>query len=122
VQLADFHDPICEANNMHVRTLVFDQISDSRFSGSQDALIRQSEAVLAEISRLPNVTVKTDAIRTIDFLPHHEELKSWRQRFYVQKTGVRTRWKDIYSAVNRVKAANYTFCQAEVFNSVKEAI
>ena len=100
---------------MFVRTLVFDQISDSRFSGSSQELDRFSGDVRAALSTLPGVTVQTDEPRVVNFSTEEGKVQSWRQRFSVQKNCVKTTWDDVRVAVNAVKSAKYEFVKKHAF-------
>lgn len=109
---------------MTTKTLTFVQISDSRFSGSASKLEALSNDVQEALSALPGVTVQTDEPGHITFSQARldgesnawGEIQSWRQRFYVQKTGRKTSWNDIYKAVNGVKAAPYEFIRRPAFS------
>ena len=102
---------------MSNKTLTFVQISDSRFSGSEGELEVLSETVLKALSSLAGVTTQTDEARLLEFSAPDEagKVKSWRQRFYVQKTGRVTNWDDVRRAVNSVKAVPYEFIQRPTF-------
>ena len=100
---------------MPIRTLTFEQISDSRFNGSEQELTKLSEKVLSTLSELADVKVQVDKHRLIEF--NGGSIKSWRQRFFVQKNTRKTTWEEVYSAVNAVKAAPYDFVYMHTFSS-----
>ena len=107
----------------NVNTLTFVQISDSRFSGSEQELATLSGNVLKALSSLPGVIVQADEARLLEFSVPDEsdKVKSWRQRFFVQKssfvqkTGRVTTWDDIRRAVNSVKAVPYELIKRPTF-------
>jgi len=93
---------------MLVKTLTFDQISDSRFSGSEEELKFLSESVLYELSLLMGISVKVDEVRVLKFSDDDgNTIQSWRQMFYVQKVGRMSSWNDVFEVVNNVKAPYY---------------
>lgn len=112
-----------QSDTMNSRTLTFVQISDSRFSGSEQELETLSKNVLKALSSLAGVTAQTDEIRMLEFSVPGEagKVKSWRQRFYVQKsghvqkTGSVTTWEDVRRAVNSVKSVPYELIPRPTF-------
>ena len=106
---------------MLVKPLTFDQISDSRFSGSEEELKFLSESVLYELSLLMGISVKVDEVRVLKFSDdgNGNAIQSWRQMFYVQKVGRMSSWNDVFEVVNNVKAPYYNkFLRMEPINSV----
>ena len=92
---------------MPIRTLTFQQISDSRFNGSETELNKLTVGVLSALSKLSGIKVQIEESRATECQKTSD--KSFRQRFYVQKTGRKTTWKDVYKAVNSIKAVPYGF-------------
>lgn len=94
-----------------IRTLTFEQISDSRFSGSKLELEENSRKIIRELSALIGITVKVEEIRELEFTNPDTQEKSisWRQRFFIKKTGRKTTWNDVYRTVNETKAVPYDF-------------
>ena len=91
------------------RTLVFQQIVDSRFKGeNKSLLVRRVRAVVNNLRKLDGVKVSTGKPRKIVWGPP-EPATQWRVDFRVQKTSNETTWNDVYRAVNKVKAAPYSF-------------
>ena len=89
-----------------MRTLVFDQITDSRFTDNPAELIRDRKRnIIGKLKALPGVHVEHDSPYKVEF----PENVQFRCRFYVQKTGRKTTWNDVYKAVNSVNAAPYRF-------------
>ena len=98
---------------MVVRTLTFQQISDSRFNGSEFELGKLTSGVESALSVLPEVKFQIEELRYLD--SSETSTKSWRQRFNVQKVGRKTTWNDVYKAVNSVKAVPYDFVSMSSF-------
>ncbi|WP_435277352.1 hypothetical protein ACMAZF_20220 (plasmid) [Psychrobium sp. nBUS_13] len=88
-----------------MRTLTFEQISDGRFGGTENKLNEITNNVLVKLNALTGVKVITEEVRKLDF----PDAPSWRQRFYVTKTGRNVTWNEIYAAVNSVKAVPFDF-------------
>lgn len=98
---------------MIVRTLTFQQISDSRFNGSELGLAKLTSEVESSLSALPGVKIQIEELRCLE--NSETSTKSWRQRFNVQKLGRKTTWNDVYKAVNSVKAVPYDFVSMSSF-------
>jgi hypothetical protein len=100
-----------------MRTLLFEQISDSRFSGSEKELDAICGNVLSELSSLTGVTVTCASTIMIRFPKTETEdsFCSWRKRFFVQKSENSTTWNDVLKSINRVKASSYGFVQNHKF-------
>jgi hypothetical protein len=102
-----------------MRTLLFTQISDSRFTDDTlSEIIRIKHGVIEEMEKLPDV----------EFRYLNERILTWTDRtnqrritFHVQKHSSRTTWNDIYTAVNKIKAVPYKFIQAPSIRELKQS-
>ena len=92
-----------------MRTLTFEQVSDSRFTEKPAEELREiKRAVIRKLSELEGLTVRHDPVIKYEF-DGLEYASQFRCRFYVHKQGRKTTWDDVYRAVNSVKAVPYKF-------------
>ncbi len=91
-----------------MRVLTFEQITDSRFCDNPAELLRdRKRAIISKLSNLPGITVKHEVERHIDWPDTSSE--QYRCRFFVEKSGRKITWNDIYRVINSVHPAMYKF-------------
>ena len=96
-----------------MRTLTFTQITDSRFDPNPAAMIREyKRQVIEKLKKLPGVNVEKGEVYRVEF--DNDPFgtlgnEQYRIQFWVQKTGRKTTWNDVYSAVNSVNPVPFKF-------------
>lgn len=89
-----------------MRTLYFEQITDSRFDTDCEKLLENRINMLrSELNKLDSVCCKCYEIRRIDFESNYQ----YRCKCYVTKWTRKTTWNDIYKIVNNIHATKYNF-------------
>lgn len=89
-----------------MNTLTFEQIADSRFTDNLEENLRtRVDSLMKLLNAMEGVTARHGELSTVEF----DENTQLRCRFFVNKTGRKTSWNDIYKAINKVKAVPYKF-------------
>lgn len=89
------------------RTLYFDVIQDTRFSIlAEENVSKWTGRILNNLTELP-VKCQLDTLREVPF-SGDEPCISYRQRFYVRKTG-RVSWDRVYKEINKVRPCRFQF-------------
>ncbi|WP_063664376.1 hypothetical protein [Aliivibrio fischeri] len=88
-----------------MRTLTFEQISDTRFSGSKVKLNNIRNKIIKALNTLDGLIFQIEPPRKLEMNGE----ASFRQRYFVQKSGRKTTWNDVYRAINSVKPVPYDF-------------
>ena len=98
-----------------MRTLTFEQITDSRFNKDIAGLLRERKRrIMEKLKTMNGVQVEHAVTRHLEWPDGSEQ---FRCRFYVRKTTRRYTWNDVYRAVNSVHPVPYKF----VHHNWKEA-
>lgn len=94
-----------------MRTLVFEQITDSRFNNDIEALLDKRVKELENIfANIIGVTMYHTNKRKIIF---DDNIYQYRTTFYIQKDTNKITWNDIYKLVNSIKPVPYKFIDME---------
>lgn len=67
------------------RTLTFEQIADERFNLSLSDLKRINISLLSKLSAVSGISIEIEEVRELPFVIHGNTVKSYRQRYYIQK-------------------------------------
>ena len=94
-----------------MRTLTFEQITDSRFDTNIEQLIAERTTTIISLLRsMDGVHVFHDGIRKLTF-DDPENNEQYRCQFWVRKDNKKTTWNDIYKAINSIKPVPYKFVE-----------
>lgn len=94
------------------RTLTFNFITDERFNGTKEELIKMDSELKKKIQRYLSVlNFREEEIRELDWPEREMEPahKQWRKAYYIQKLNRKITWNDIYKLVNSIKPVPYKF-------------
>ena len=101
------------------RTLTFEQITDSRFGGTLEDLKARDLALINRFNQLSGLIVRSEECRTLLFDNDNGvggKSNSFRKRYYIQKLNRKTTWNEIYDAINKIKAAYYSFSNMDIID------
>lgn len=94
-----------------MRTLTFEQITDSRFDTNIEQLLaKRIEKIVSLLRTMDGVHVFHDGISKLTF-EGPENNEQYRCRFWVRKDNRKTTWNDIYKVINSVKSVPYKFVE-----------
>lgn len=99
------------------RTLTFEQIADERFNLGPVDLKRINTSLLSKLSAINGIYIEIEEVRELPFVIHGNTVKSYRQRYYIQKKSNEFTWRDIFKIVNSVKAVHYAFIHRNDFST-----
>jgi hypothetical protein len=96
-----------------MRTLYFQQITDSRFTSEEKCLpiLQESINKIKELLNIEGVNVKIEEPYMVDWRNTSENNIQYRVNFYVTKTTRKLTWNDIYNLINSIKPVSYKFLQ-----------
>lgn len=94
-----------------MRTLIFEQITDSRFDTNIEQLLAErTTTIISLLRRMDGVHVFHDGIRKFTF-GEPENNEQYRCQFWVRKDNKKTTWNDIYKTINSIKPVPYEFVE-----------
>lgn len=94
-----------------MKTLVFEQITDSRFDADIEQLLQERwAAIMTLLGDMDGVHVSYDEVRKLTFT-EPENYEQCRRQFFVRKDNKKTTWNDIYKAIDSVKPVPYKFVE-----------
>lgn len=94
-----------------MRTLTFEQITDSRFNADIEQLLAErTTKIVSLLKNMDGVHVFHDGIRKLTF-PKPENNEQCRCQFWVRKDNKKTTWNDIYKTINSIKPVPYKFVE-----------
>jgi hypothetical protein len=104
------------------RTLIFDQIDDTRFGGSQKSLLIRTKLLYTALEHYDGISVKKGELRTVSFgkTGNEERSTTWKVNFQIQKHSKNISWDELYTVINSFKAPSYRFINAALM--VKDVI
>ena len=89
------------------RTLVFEQISDSRFQKDiAKEISDRKRKIIKLLNNMEGLHISHDVERKLSWPDGTEQ---FRCKFYIRKDGRKTTWNDVMTAVNSVHAVPYKF-------------
>ena len=94
-----------------MRTLTFEQITDTRFENGdiEQILAERIDKICEMLNRMEGVHFFHFGIKKITF--ENENNSQCRCQFWVKKDSRKTTWNDIFKTINSIKAVPYRFVE-----------